>query len=159
MKITIKKLAFANRSDCFTRRNFDNQYLQCVGNCTATVRFYEVPYKEAYPLPKHCLGSEMQTFLPFTYESSSNTVELEFIVNNMNFTEDYRHHYMEGVFQFIRTSICPENRVVTGSSGEIVFKSPSRTPTEVTVLMFVDLKFISSLFGFNIFYFLVLGEL
>lgn len=131
MKITITKLAFANRNDCFTRRNYDNQYLQCVGNCTATLRFYEVPYKEGYPLSRHCLCSGMETFLPFTYESSSNTVEVEFIINEMNFTEDYRHHYMEGTFQFIRTSICSENRIVTGSSGDLVFKSPSRTPIEV----------------------------
>lgn len=74
----------------------------------------------------------METFLPFTYESSTNTVQVEFLINKMNFTEDYRHHYLEGTFQFIRTTICPEDRIVTGSSGEVVFKSPSRTPTEVS---------------------------
>lgn len=73
----------------------------------------------------------MDDFLPFTYTSLSHTVDLEFVINQMNFTEDYRHYYVEGAYEFLHAPICPERKVVTGSSGELVFKTPSRTPEEV----------------------------
>lgn len=135
MKITIKKLFFANRTDCQTRRNPDSKYVQCVGNVTASLAFFEVPFKEAYPLAKDCLCSKMESLLPFTYMSTSHVVDLEFVVARMNFTEDYRHFFMEGTYEFFRSAICPEKRVVSGSSGELVFKAPNRTPIEVSTLI------------------------
>ena len=105
--------------------------MQCVGNATATLSFYEVPFKDVYPLARDCLCSKAESFLPFTYTSSSHIVDLEFVVSRMNFTEDYRHFYIEGVYEFNRPPVCVEKRMVSGSSGELVFKTPSRTPEEV----------------------------
>lgn len=131
IKIIVTKLFFANRTDCYTRRNPDSRYVQCVGNASATLAFYEVPFKEAYPLAKDCLCSGINSFLPFTYISSSHVVDVEFVVNRMNFTEDYRHYYVEGVYEFLKMPICNEKRTVTGSSGEVILRSPSKIPEEV----------------------------
>ena len=132
IKVTINRLNFANRSDCYTRRNPDSRFLQCVGNVSASLTFYEQPYRNVYPLAKHCLCSNMQDFLPFTYTTTSHTLHLEFVISGMNFMEDYRHYNVEGTYEFIRSPICTDRKVVTGSSGQIVFRAPSRTPEEVS---------------------------
>lgn len=158
VKITIKKLFFANRTDCQTRRNPDSKYVQCVGNVTASLAFFEVPFKEAYPLAKDCLCSKMESLLPFTYMSTSHVVDLEFVVARMNFTEDYRHFFMEGTYEFFRSAICPEKRVVSGSSGELVFKAPNRTPIEVSTLI-VNVETMRPNFSSTLVWFLIPNDL
>lgn len=131
IKITINKLYFANRSDCYTYRNLDSPYVQCVGNATATLSFFEIPFRNIFPLAKGCLCSGTDNFLPFTFTSSSQIVDLEFVVNQMNFTEDYRHYYVEGAYEFLHAPVCAVRKVASGSSGELIFRTPSRTPEEV----------------------------
>lgn len=131
VKITLTQLIVKQRQ-CQTRLSPDSDRLQCYGNTSATVRFFEVPWDDVPAVPRDCLCSgNGGAHLPFTYISTSNVVELRFDVTGMNSSDDFTTLFFEGTWKFIRTPVCTRNLRRQGPSGEIVFQHPSESPEEV----------------------------
>ena len=63
--------------------------------------------------------------------STAHVVELRFLVTGMNSTDDFNNFSFEGSWEFIRTPVCARKQRLSGASGEILFRSPRRTPEEV----------------------------
>jgi hypothetical protein len=49
----------------------------------------------------------------------------------MNASDDFNNFNFEGSWEFIRSPVCAKKQRLSGASGEIKFRSPSRTPEEV----------------------------
>jgi hypothetical protein len=92
---------------------------------------YEQPWTDTQPLARDCLCSSSQQLLPFTFVSTAHVVELRFVVTGMNASDDFNNFNFEGSWEFIRTPVCARKQRLSGASGEINFRSPSRTPEEV----------------------------
>jgi hypothetical protein len=105
--------------------------MQCDANCTASLRLYERPWSDAPPLARDCLCSVADVPLPFTFVSTAHVVELRFLVTGMSASDDFSHFSFEGSWEFLRTPLCARKQRLSGASGEIRFRSPSRTPEEV----------------------------
>ncbi|XP_066247763.1 uncharacterized protein [Euwallacea similis] len=124
IKITLTDVRIKNRN-CDTQLNGDTERLECIGNITATLRFFEVPWSDVPGIPRDCLcGVDKNKLLPYTYISSSNVVELRFDVTGMNASDDFGSLFFEGHWKFIRTPLCELNLRKTGPNGELVFKYP-----------------------------------
>lgn len=131
VKITITKLIIKDRS-CRTILSQDADRFYCLGNTSATLRFFEVPWNDVPAVPKDCLCSgEDERQLPFNYISSTNVVELRFDVFSMNSSDDFTTLFFEGTWKFIRAPVCKRNLRMQGPSGEIAFHYPSQSPSEV----------------------------
>ncbi|XP_068086166.1 uncharacterized protein [Anabrus simplex] len=132
VKLTLRNLLTGGRR-CTTVTQPDLGRLACRPGVNATgiasLRLLEIPWLDAPPLARDCLCS--QDVLPFTFVSTAHVVELRFHVANMNATDDFNRLAFEGTWEFIRTPICSRKQRLTGPSGEIRFRSPSRTPEEV----------------------------
>jgi hypothetical protein len=66
--------------------------------------------------------------------STAHVVELRFVVTGMNASDDFNNFSFEGSWEFIRTPVCARKQRLSGASGEILFRSPSRTPEEVPLV-------------------------
>lgn len=132
VKLVITKLIIKGRQ-CKTYKDPDAGRLQCSGNVTAALRFFEAPWNDVPPVPKDCLCaiSDAQQLLPFTYVSTSNVAELRFDVIGMNATDDFTTLFFEGTWKFVRTPMCKRNMRLQGPSGEIAFRYPHENPDEV----------------------------
>lgn len=140
IKITINQMVIKNRN-CVTKISKDTDRLECYGNRSATVRFFEVPWNDIPGVPRDCLCSiDKDRLLPFTYISTTNVVELRFDVTGMNASDDFSTLYFEGSWKFIRTPVCTRNLRVRGASGEVSFNYPA-LPEDVS-------RFLSILFYF-----------
>ncbi|CAG9759748.1 unnamed protein product [Ceutorhynchus assimilis] len=125
IKITLTDVRIRNRN-CNTKLNKDTDTLECVGNITATLRFFEVPWIDVPGIPRDCLCDvDKNLLLPYTYISSANVVELKFDVSSMNASDDFNSLFFEGNWKFIRTPACELNLRKTGPNGELIFKHPS----------------------------------
>lgn len=117
---------------CKSKIDADRNRLQCFGNASAAVRFYDIPWGDTAVVPHDCLCSGDETArIPFTYISTSNVVELRFDVTGMNSTDDYTTLFFEGTWKFIRTPTCNLNLRMQGPSGEIILQHPPHSPQEV----------------------------
>lgn len=79
--------------------------------------------------PRECACSSDAA--PLVYVSTSSAVELVLEARDMGPHLDYDDIMLEGRFEFIATPACTRSRRVSGSSGELRFRSPSTTPQEV----------------------------
>ncbi|KAG8242076.1 hypothetical protein J6590_072970 [Homalodisca vitripennis] len=131
VRITLHGLQTANRSSCVTRNNPDSSRLQCVGNATAHLRIWEVSWSTAVPLPRDCLCGGSDHFLPFTFTSTAHIVEVHFNLFHMTSFDDFRSLNFHASWEFVRTPVCTRKQRIAGISGELLFRSPSRTPDEV----------------------------
>lgn len=134
VKITLTRLLTSGRL-CKTREDVDQGRFQCFGNTTSAVRFYELPWDNegAAAVPRDCLCADESGIIPFTFISTAHVVELRFDVMWMNSTDDYSTTFFEGTWEFIRKPVCVKNLKKIGSSGDLYFRSPSRTPEEVSL--------------------------
>lgn len=87
----------------------------------------------AAAVPRDCLCADESGIIPFTFISTAHVVELRFDVMWMNSTDDYSTTFFEGTWEFIRKPVCVKNLKKIGSSGDLYFRSPSRTPEEVSL--------------------------
>nr|XP_018896496.1 PREDICTED: uncharacterized protein LOC109030132 [Bemisia tabaci] len=131
VRITLLQVATGNRSDCATRLNPDSGHLQCIGGASATVRLSEHPFAHSPPLPRDCLCSGADAHLPLVFESSSHVVHVELRADRMSAGDDYRGIHFEGTYEFLRPPVCTRPHRFLGSSGQIHFQAPHRTPEEV----------------------------
>ncbi|XP_039292120.1 uncharacterized protein LOC111044919 [Nilaparvata lugens] len=134
VRITLKRLNTGNRSDCVTRVNAHSERMQCAGNATATLQFWEAPWSSLPSLPRDCLCSSAESLLPYTFVSTSHVVEVKFNVLHMTSSDDFRNINFEASWEFVRKAVCTKKQKVRGISGEIQFVSPARTPDEVNCL-------------------------
>jgi hypothetical protein len=132
VKLRITRLQTGDRR-CLTVRQPDLGRFQCDANCTASLRLYEQPWPDTQPLARDCLCNSSHQLLPFTFVSTAHVVELRFTVTGMNASDDFNNFNFEGSWEFIRTPVCARKQRLSGASGEIKFRSPSRTPDEVRV--------------------------
>ncbi|XP_074031451.1 uncharacterized protein [Leptinotarsa decemlineata] len=124
IKITLTEMTIRNRN-CQTRISKDTNRLECFGNTSATLRFYEVPWMDVPGIPKDCLCSvDKNKLIPFTFTSTSNVVELRFNVLTMNASDDSETLFFEGTWKFIKTPGCTKNMRLSGPSGTIIFAYP-----------------------------------
>ncbi|XP_033606214.1 uncharacterized protein LOC111861304, partial [Cryptotermes secundus] len=130
VKLRITQLQTGGRR-CVNAQQPDLGRLQCDVNCTASLRLYEHPWRDTPPLARDCLCSSPGDLMPFTFVSTAHVVELRFVVTGMNSTDDFNNFSFEGSWEFIRTPVCARKQRLSGASGEILFRSPSRTPEEV----------------------------
>ena len=131
MKLRINKLNTGGRK-CINFQQPDLGRFQCHVNCTASLTIYEKPWSDTPPLARDCLCSSASGYLNFTFASTAHVVELRFVVINMNASDDFKNFNFEGTWEFIRTPVCSRKQRLSGASGEIRFRSPSRTPDEVS---------------------------
>ncbi|XP_056645743.1 uncharacterized protein LOC130450988 [Diorhabda sublineata] len=125
IKITITEMIVKNRR-CETVISRDTNQLECFGNTSATLRFYEVPWNDVPGVPKDCLCTvDKSRLIPFTYFSTSNVVELRFNVMGMNASDDFDTLLFEGHWKYIKTPGCRKNLRYRGASGEIAFHYPT----------------------------------
>ncbi|CAH1403619.1 unnamed protein product [Nezara viridula] len=132
VRLTLTNLRAGNRSDCETQNEGGWGRLECVGKPSAFVQIQEVPVSgsEIF-LPKDCLCTNAEPFLPFTYTSNSHIVELHFIVNNMSHFDDYTNLGFEGTWEFVRRPPCEKRKLLHGPSGEIIFTAPSQSREDI----------------------------
>ncbi|KDR18394.1 hypothetical protein L798_07556, partial [Zootermopsis nevadensis] len=130
VKLRITRLQTGGRR-CSNVLQPDLGRFQCDADCTASLRVYEQPWADNQPLERDCLCSSTRQMLPFTFVSTSHVVELLFTVTGMNASDDFNNFNFEGSWEFIRTPVCARKQRLSGASGEIKFRSPSRTPEEV----------------------------
>jgi hypothetical protein len=133
VKLRITRLRTGGRR-CINVQQPDLGRLQCDANCTASLCLYEHPWSDAPPLARDCLCSSPADLLPFTFVSTAHVVELRFVVTGMNASDDFNNFSFEGSWEFIRTPVCARKQRLSGASGEILFRSPSRTPEEVPLV-------------------------
>ena len=133
VKLKINKL-FTGGRKCMNFQQPDLGRFQCHVNSTASLTIYEKPWSDTPPLARDCLCSSTGSYINFTFVSTAHVVELRFVVTNMNASEDFRNFNFEGSWEFIRTPVCARKQRLSGASGEIRFRSPSRTPEEVSQL-------------------------
>ncbi|XP_060528816.1 uncharacterized protein LOC132703517 [Cylas formicarius] len=126
IKLTLTDVRIKRRG-CDTQLNKDTDRLECVGNVSATLRVFEVPWHDVPGIPRDCLcGVDKNRLMPFTYISASNVVELRFDVTGMNATDDLDTLFFEGNWKFIRTPACSANLRKAGANGELWFAYPTR---------------------------------
>ncbi|XP_069694968.1 uncharacterized protein [Periplaneta americana] len=130
VKLRVTRLQTGGRS-CLNARQPDLGRLLCHANCTASLRVLEQPWADTPPLARDCLCASSDELLPFTFVSTAHVVELRFVVTGMNSSDDFNNFNFEGSWEFIRTPVCARKQRLSGASGEIRFRSPSRTPDEV----------------------------
>lgn len=137
VKITLSRLKTGDRL-CKTREDIDQGRFQCFGNTTATVQFYELPWSGdgGTAVPRDCLCADESGIVPFTFISTAHIVELRFNVLWMNSTDDFTTMFFDGSWEFIKKPVCSKNLRKFGASGDIYFRSPSRTPDEVCAFTF-----------------------
>ncbi|KAG5885527.1 hypothetical protein JTB14_022016 [Gonioctena quinquepunctata] len=124
IKITLTEMTI-KRHNCETKINQDTNRLECFGNTTATLRFYELPWTDVPGIPKDCLCAvDKDRFIPFTFVSTSNVVELRFNVIGMNASDDFETLFFEGSWKYIKTPACSKNMRLSGPSGALVFTYP-----------------------------------
>ncbi|KAJ8915070.1 hypothetical protein NQ315_014325 [Exocentrus adspersus] len=117
IKITLTEIIVKNRN-CETRVSQDTDRLECLGNSSATLRFYELPWNDVPGVPRDCLCAvDRDKLMPFTYVSSSNVVELSTL-------------FFDGSWKIIRTPLCSRNLRYRGPSGQVIFAYP--TPSDET---------------------------
>lgn len=133
VKLRITRLQ-TGRRHCINVLQPDLGRFQCHANCTASLRVYEHPWTDTPPLARDCLCSSSEGLLPFTFVSTAHVVELRFTVTGMNASDDFNNFNFEGSWEFIRTPVCTRTQRLSGASGEIRFRSPSRTPQEVRIV-------------------------
>ncbi|KAL1140628.1 hypothetical protein AAG570_000558, partial [Ranatra chinensis] len=132
VRLTINSLRNGNRTDCSTLNKGGWGRLHCIGQPTAFIQFWEIPFaKSLLKFPKDCMCATSEISLPFVYSSNSHILELHFVVNQMDATDDYRKLGFEGTWEFTRKPVCTRDQNVRGASGELVFSAPSRTTEEV----------------------------
>lgn len=122
---------------CNTIISKDTNQLECFGNTSATLRFYEIPWNDVPGVPKDCLCDvDKNRLIPFTYFSTSNVVELRFNVFGMNASDDFNTLFFEGNWKYIKTPGCKKNLRYRGANGEVAFSYP--TPyDQVYILKFL----------------------
>lgn len=131
VKLTLTNVIIKNRN-CETRVSRDTGRLMCDGNTTAAIRIFEIPWLEVPGVPRDCLCSvDKDKFMPFTYVSTTNVIELRFDVTGMNATDDFTTLFFEGTWKFIRTPTCGRDYRMKGPNGEVSFSYPSETPDQV----------------------------
>ncbi|KAH1003364.1 hypothetical protein HUJ05_011289 [Dendroctonus ponderosae] len=125
IKVTLSEVRMMNRR-CATLLNPDTERLECAGNVTATLRFFEVPWADVPPIPRDCLcGVDKDKLLPYTYVSSSRVVELRFDVTSMNASDDFSSLFFEGSWRVIRTPVCALGLRRSGPNGQLTFHHPA----------------------------------
>lgn len=126
IKITLNDVRMLKRH-CDTLLNRDTERLECSGNVTATLRFFELPWEDVPPIPRDCLcGVDKDRLLPFTYVSSSRVVELRFDVTEMNASDDFNSLFFEGSWKVIRTPACGAELRRSAPNGVLTFSFPSQ---------------------------------
>ncbi|CAH1100889.1 unnamed protein product [Psylliodes chrysocephalus] len=111
---------------CNTIISKDTNQLECFGNTSATLRFYEIPWNDVPGVPKDCLCDvDKNRLIPFTYFSTSNVVELRFNVFGMNASDDFNTLFFEGNWKYIKTPGCKKNLRYRGANGEVAFSYPT----------------------------------
>ncbi|XP_045473238.1 uncharacterized protein LOC123679795 [Harmonia axyridis] len=131
VKLTLTDVVFKNRN-CVTKVSRDTGRLMCEGNATAAVRIFEIAWLDVPGVPRDCLCSvDKDKFMPFTYVSTTNVIELRFDVTGMNATDDFTTLFFEGTWKFIRTPTCSRDFRMKGANGEVSFNYPSNTPDQL----------------------------
>ncbi|KAL3267780.1 hypothetical protein HHI36_006909 [Cryptolaemus montrouzieri] len=131
VKLTLNSVIIKNRN-CRTTVSKDTDRLVCDGSSSAAIRIFEIPWPDVPGVPRDCLCSmDKDKFMPFTYVSSTNVIELRFDVTGMNATDDFTTLFFEGTWKFIRTPTCKRNLKMRGANGEVTFSHPSETPDEL----------------------------
>lgn len=116
--------------------------LQCLGKESVLLQMWEAHWGGTTAiLPRDCLCSQSESLLPFTFTSTAHIVEVHFQVTHMTPSDDFRGLNFQAKWEFIRSPICTRNQKLYGPSGEINFRSPSRTPDEV-IINYINLFFI-----------------
>ncbi|CAH1119115.1 unnamed protein product, partial [Phaedon cochleariae] len=124
IKITLTEMTIKHRA-CQTVISKDTNRLDCLGNSSATLRFYELPWADVPGVPRDCLCAvDKDKLIPFTYVSTTNVVELRFNVIGMNASDDFDSLFFEGSWKFIKTPGCERDLRLRGPSGEVVFSYP-----------------------------------
>lgn len=85
-------------------------------------------------LPRDCLCSSADSLLPYTFTSIAHVVEVKFNVYHMSSSDDFRILNFEASWEFVRKAVCTRKQKVRDVSGEITFRSPTRTPDEVCLM-------------------------
>ncbi|XP_025836544.1 uncharacterized protein LOC108736059 isoform X2 [Agrilus planipennis] len=90
----------------------------------AELSVWEVPWRDI-KLPRGCLcDNSSLVSKPMVFLSSSRALELHFVANDMNITEDFTNLYFHATFELIRMVDCPRKQKLLGDGGEIRFTSP-----------------------------------
>lgn len=139
IKITLTRVVIKGR-DCHTSLNSNTDRLHCYGNTSATLRIYEVPWRDVPPVPRDCICSRESVILPFTYVSTSQIVELRFDIKDMSSTDDFESLYFEGSWKIIRMPVCSRKQRKSAASGAITFYALSKSTEEVTKYSHSDIK-------------------
>ncbi|XP_048507374.1 uncharacterized protein LOC105683642 isoform X2 [Athalia rosae] len=121
VKLRFNKLFNGNRS-CRSVSSNDYNRLLCVGSDSFSLKVLEIHWANNPPVQRDCLCSNRS--LPINVKSTSNIVEVHFVVHSMDALDDYNNLHFEGVWEFIKTVPCLRKQRVTGPSGEIIFRSP-----------------------------------
>ncbi|KAK9889675.1 hypothetical protein WA026_007054 [Henosepilachna vigintioctopunctata] len=130
IKLTLNSVIIKNRN-CATRVSKDTDRLVCDGNTAAAIRIFEIPWSDVPGIPKDCLCAvDKDKYMPFTYVSTSNVVELRFDVIGMNAADDFTTLFFEGTWKFIKTPRCKKDFRMQGANGEVAFKYPNRASDE-----------------------------
>ncbi|KAF7286391.1 hypothetical protein GWI33_005683 [Rhynchophorus ferrugineus] len=133
VKLTLTEVRIKNRK-CSTKVSSDMDRMECVGNVSATLRLFEVPWNDVPPIPRDCLcGVDKTRLLPYTYISASNVIELRFDVTGMNASDDFNTLYFEGSWKFIRTPTCDLDLRKRGANGELIFTHPAEGSEEIAL--------------------------
>lgn len=134
VKLILSRVSMlTNRQRCKTLLNPLLSQLNCEGNAAAaSMRIYDVPWKEAPAYMRDCICGIPDKHLPYTYVSTSNVVEIRFDARDMDAGDDYGNLNFEGTWQFVKMPSCagPGMRKM-GASGEVGFVYPSENANEV----------------------------
>lgn len=91
----------------------------------------QVSWSSVVPLARDCVCGGAEHFLPYTFTSTAHIVEVHFNLQHMTSLEDHRGLHFLASWEFVRSPVCPRKQKVSGVSGELWFRSPTRTPDEV----------------------------
>jgi hypothetical protein len=134
VRLTLRKTAFGEdaMSRCSTKPDPHTGRPRCVNTQNdgrwAELRLIEVPWRDVRP-PPSCVCDNSSVGL--VYESVSRVLELHFIVQGMNVSEDYADFHFEAMFETkpAPATDCSKRRRMRGSGGEVNFYGPPATPT------------------------------
>jgi hypothetical protein len=136
VRITLRRASFGEDSisRCATRPDPHTGRPKCVNIQSepdgrwSELRLIEVPWRDVRTTPS-CVCDNSSVGLE--YESASRVLELHFIVQGMNASEDYADFHFEASFDSLPAgaSDCARKRRLRGSGGEIHLDGPPAPPT------------------------------
>ncbi|XP_068223139.1 uncharacterized protein [Palaemon carinicauda] len=121
IKLKITNVVFRSNM-CKTIHNFQTNLYECIARLSgsAVLEAWEEPWKHTrLPLGCVCNGGVS----PATFVSHTSYVQLDFMIKDMSWSQDFNDFYFDAEYEFVKTEKCPEKRVVNGSTGIVLIQS------------------------------------